>query len=1255
MVESLINFSDDEFSSLIKERGLEDTTRGVVSVAQDKIGAERMSYESLRDGTAPIFDLLPEYKDAAPEERQLGDEEILTIFTNVTDYGTGSATDAFLAGAAREAPEALAGGFGFSAGVRAAMPVANFIPAVGLPGVVAKGAVILGGGLIGAISAAFAAEEAEKAVIGEQAPVVPSLEGARRWGEGTALGLSLFHAPWTLTSKAPQVSKNVEFLQNFKEVASGRFAANLDDAAEFTALNAGLSEDAFKAAQEASEKLAARGTVFGKKTKLKVSGATATTGAEIGFRRFNKNGLIFDPTAGPLGVRIGAQIEKGITQSLAAARARPKRFLGVEGAAAVGGGFGALVAQGIDPYDESSRFIGEILGAGLVPLPVEVAIDSGPKVIKKLFGIVNSWRSGKQQGLLTEQLKRDGGERILAALQMSENYKGPEQLEVLIDGLINGDVSPTGTFRARPTDPETGEIIPETPAKAAKMYSLPLASELQNIETSLAKRNKELSVSAQKGKEQLLQNAKDTVETLLATGEPGAVLAAARVQQGIFEEAIAADLSSSVNSFVSALKRVRGDDPDVADDDLLNPSNAVELGTKLYNIMNAQIQASKRRENKLWQQTGNTAITSFKAKNGRDVTKPNSLTIFDRPVSRNGLKFASKSGQENFQKILNDYKISSDLKDFDDYFNKGKGRNPVTAKKLFELRKFANDAAAKLKSGANPNPDMSLFMRRLSDAFFQDLMNAPDQTKEYNIARAYTYARNNVFTRSFFGEIQVVDSDRSVRLEPEELARAFFRGGNAATAKRIDEINAGVKFGLDHGLDPEVFDAITTSDAIDFLVRDSLKKFTKQNPDGSFDISEASLMNWRNQPGTRELFTIFPQLEIDTKDVIAARRLLQATNSDLLQKGAAPEVRAFKTVVETADKPLKAISNAITSENPRGNLQHYVNLINKSDNQFPVTDPVTGESFTKDDALKGLRILILDEAVHHAGGLGLGFSPTRFFQRLDEPIKGTLSKDNFNLMDFMTENKLITAAHRKDLTAAIARMRGVEDAYNQGDVEDVLFRDISPVSLLQARIAGATFGQKAQESFNRLLNRIGIGTSGGGIGGGIIAAEAGSEAVVNFLLRGPEKYRVKAMSQLFNDREALGLLLKELKTEQDAREVFEALGTVLSKTARQVGRRLPYAGALGVESVAPFTLPDPVQQAPVSEPLEQQTSVDVPSQVSPPPRLPPFTSNVPPTNINMVSPSLNPIQGTQRVNRQRFADLFPEDAALIRGIGSLPR
>ena len=1376
MVESLINFSDDEFSQLIKERGLETTTRSVVGVAQDKIGSERLSYESLRDGTAPILDLLPDYKDVAPEERRLGDEEILTIFTNVTDYGTGSTGDAFLAGAAREAPEALAGGFGFSAGVRAAMPVANFIPAVGLPGLAAKGAVILGGGIIGAISAAFAADEAEKAIIGEQAPVVPSLEGARRWGESTMLGLSLFHAPWTLVGKAPQVSKNVEFLENFKNVASGRFAANLDDAAEFTAKNAGLSDEAFAAAQEAGKKLAERGTMFGKKTPLEVTAATSTTGAEIGFKRFNKSGLLFDPTMGPIGTRIGAQLEGGITQALAAARARPKRFLTVEGAAAVGGGFGALVAQTIDPYDESSRFIGEILGAAAVPLPVEVLIESGPNVIRKLYGTLRNWMTKKEGGVLDAQLRRDGGTRIFKALQASEEYEGPEQIEALINGLINGDSS-----LPRSVD-EAGNIVPESPSKAARIYNLPLANTLANIETSLSKRNKELQVTAQKGKEQLLQNAKDAIEILASTGEPAGILAAARVQQGIFEEQMAAETTSAVNKFMGALKKVRGDDPELDDDSLLAPSNAVELGKRLHSIMMKQIDASKEFEKQLWSQTKKVKVNEFTAKNGKKIKIPNSLAIFGRDVSKNGLKFASKSGQETFQKYLGKFAIGEDLEDFAKYFGtlpvastdvvpkpitkfedtlraakgtqeldlfletlvkegvlkkkdatitsamtkipstddviqklgdmekrytpgkfdtkfesaariKRKNKlpefirlkrealiaeqtyksdlrkidrmqrdNPVNTAKLFELRSNALRLANQLKKGQDPDRTGALFVKRLADAFEQDLLNAPNASIEYNTARAYTYARNNVFTRSFYGELQTVDPDRALRMDPEDMSRAFFFGGNQATAKRIEEINAAIKFGVDHGLDKESFDAVTTADAIDFLIRDSLKKFTVTKPDGTVDISEARLRSWRNQPGTKELFQIFPLLETGTRlekdinGVSQAKRLLESTNSEFLQKGAQPEVRILNNIIDFPEKPLEVITRAINSDRPRENLTALVNLISKEKDQFPIKDPITGRTFQEEDLKQGLRMLIIDEAIHHAGGLGLKFDATKFFQRLDEPIKGTLSKDNFNLMDFMSQKGLIDAQHKDNLTKAIARMRGVENAFQQGDVEEVLFKSITPVSLFQARILGATFGQKAQEQFNRLLNRFGIGTQGGGIGGGIIAAEAGSEAVVNFLLRGPEKHRVKQMSMLFNDREALGLLLREMKTEQDAREIFAALGGVMSRLARQTGRRLPYAGQLGLSELEGDVLPEPevgAQSVPVEE--EQFVPPTVPVERQAVASLPTFQPIRPPTNIQQVSPTLNPPGGGQPVNRQRFAALFPEDRDLIEGIGSLRR
>mgnify|MGYP003126077199 CR=1 FL=1 len=1249
MAEPLVSFTDNEFEDLMKQQGLEDTTRGVVGFAQGQIGEDKITYESLRDGTAPLLDLLPEYEGLDAENRQLNDEEILGLFTNVEDYGKydpdmpgRGKLKAFTSGAAREAPEAIAGGFGFSAGVRAAMPVANLIPPAGLPGFLAKGAVILGGGITGAIAAALTAEEAEKAVIGEQVPVVPSLEGARRWGEGTMLGLSMLHSPWTLTSKTPQISKNIEFLENFKEVASGRFATNLDDAAEFTAKNAGLSDKAFKAAKEAAGQLAEKGTIFGK----------GTTGAAIGFKRFNPSGLLFDPTKGPIGSRIGVQIEEGISKSLAGARERPIRFGLVETAAGVGGGFGSLVSQQFDPYDESSRFIGEVLGAAAVPLPLELIIDSGPRAVRKLATSVNNWRKGDKTGILTERLKRDGGEDILKAIQASEEYTGPEQLEVLIGGLLNGDVSPTGPFKKRLTDPDTGEIVPESPAKAAKMYGLPLANTLNTIETSLSKRNKELAVTSAKGKEQLLQNAKDTVEDLISTGEPAAILAAARVQQGIFEEGIQADLASAVNTYMGALKRVRGDDVKAGDDVLSAGSDQVTLGETLYNILNKQINESKRRERQLWDLTGNTRIDEFVARNGRTVSRPNSLNIFDRSADRNGLKFITKGQEKRFNDALKKFGIDKDLDDLRKHFDDGEGPNPVTAKKLYAMRGDVLNAASELKKGLNPDSQTALFMRRLADSLFQDMMRAGDTTVSYNTARAYTYARNNVFTRSFLGEMQVVDPDRSLRMDPEDFAKAFFRGGNSATAKRIDEINTAVKFGVDHGLDRQVFDSFTTQETIDILVRDSLKRFTVQKPDGSFDISERSLQNWRNSPGTKEIFQVFPLLEQDTRSVIDARRLLEATNSDMLRKGAAPEVIAFNNFVETANKPLLSITRAISGEDPKRDLQEYVNLINKSPDE--ITDPRTGNIFSKQDALDGLRVLILDEAVHHAGGLGLGFSPTKFFQRLDEPIKGTLSKENFNLMDFMSENKLIDSGHRKDLTAAIARMRGVEDAFAQGAFDDVLFREVKPASLFQARIAGATFGQKAQESFNKLLNKFGIGTSGGGIGGGMIAAEAGSDAVVNFLLRGPQKLRVQQMSQIFNDREALGLLLKDIKTEQDAKEAFEALGTVLSKGARQVGRRLPYAGALGMETMRPSVLPEAT--------TEEDSEVGPVSSVAPtampaPPPVPAQPVAQPTTTLASVSPPPPPQAPSGPVDRTRYAAMFPNDpaSALIRqqGIGSL--
>ena len=100
---------------------------------------------------------------------------------------------------------------------------------------------------------------------------------------------------------------------------------------------------------------------------------------------------------------------------------------------------------------------------------------------------------------------------------------------------------------------------------------------------------------------------------------------------------------------------------------------------------------------------------------------------------------------------------------------------------------------------------------------------------------------------------------------------------------------------------------------------------------------------------------------------------------------------------------------------------------------------------------------------------------------------------------------------------------------------------------------------------------------------------------------------------------------------------------------------MPYAGQLGLSELEGDVLPEP-EVGFDSAPLEEDQA--------PPPAtrretsccfLATFQPIRPPTNIQQVSPTLNPPGGGQPVNRQRFAALFPEDRDLIEGIGSLRR
>ena len=91
----------------------------------------------------------------------------------------------------------------------------------------------------------------------------------------------------------------------------------------------------------------------------------------------------------------------------------------------------------------------------------------------------------------------------------------------------------------------------------------------------------------------------------------------------------------------------------------------------------------------------------------------------------------------------------------------------MTTQFVYELRgKMLTKAA---QAGAAGDINLRNHIRRFADALFDDLTGAETINEAYHTARAYTYARNNVFTRSFLGDIQV-----TLQTGHKDAARRFW-------------------------------------------------------------------------------------------------------------------------------------------------------------------------------------------------------------------------------------------------------------------------------------------------------------------------------------------------------------------------------------------------------------------------------------------------------------------------------------------------
>jgi hypothetical protein len=289
-------------------------------------------------------------------------------------------------------------------------------------------------------------------------------------------------------------------------------------------------------------------------------------------------------------------------------------------------------------------------------------------------------------------------------------------------------------------------------------------------------------------------------------------------------------------------------------------------------------------------------------------------------------------------------------------------------------------------------------------------------------------------------------------------------------------------------------------------------------------------------------------------------------------------------------------------------------------------------------------------------------------------VKGTPTSEAFNLAGFMRRNNLIDEEHLNVIQRSIREMRGIEEAFATGNLDQILFKNPSPSKALAVKFMGLTLGQAAFTKFKDAFKGMGI-DPGGGIGGGMAAATEGRNAVTNLLLLGPETAVGRAMAELFQDPKKLSQVMGEVRTVEDVRQLEAVLGSLFGGGIRGTVRRAPY----GMEYLTapedrtePVPPPPPAAPAPATAPARTAPARTAPplpppnqrGSLTPPPAPAPTRGGgaaAPAPIQRAAAPQAPTPSPSGPVDRARFAAFFPNDPTtdLIRqqaasgGIGSL--
>ena len=518
----------------------------------------------------------------------------------------------------------------------------------------------------------------------------------------------------------------------------------------------------------------------------------------------------------PYSTRATAYLEKMLSQTGEAFRARPAAMGAVE---AVGGGSsvaGGTAMYDLDPEADVARLLVE-MGAGVT------GASATNFFVNKVFGETGRKYFGK---ILKDAVTKSPSKNLKNAFAFGTKKAGDKTenaVAAYIIKVIEESGENVGEIIKKLESDEFTKIVNE----AGEITSIPLIDDMGNpIELTASMKSQSVALMALEraiekstaglGKErasanlQIKRTLRNTLTALYATGDKKATQEAAELMEVIFTNNMENDLKTTIKKLVDSFQKVRsGSEPiTLATGEVIDSGTSMTvLSKKLSQFLNDKNDEFRTQGQRLWntlsEEIGGVRLDRFRytGPNGEVLGTGNTPNVLSAWRQRVPLPPRGTDEFKAYKKALLKFDGLTELESFVVRIEKelADAANPekpdavftgISFKELQYMRSIALGIAKQARSGSNPNPNAADVANIFAQGILKDLESLPETDLfnlassrsiryAYDAARAHTQARKSAFNQTFLRKIFQKDAQGELNIAPEELINQLLKGDQA--------------------------------------------------------------------------------------------------------------------------------------------------------------------------------------------------------------------------------------------------------------------------------------------------------------------------------------------------------------------------------------------------------------------------------------------------------------------------------------------